>query len=352
MKPVKLGVIGCGVIGPTHMQAATDSESLDLVAIADLIPERVKAAAEKFNVSKTYPSGDALLDDPEVEAVVLAFPTGTRTALALRALAKGKHVLVEKPVAMNVGEVEAMMAAQGELVCGCCSCRYRFLPSSEFVTNFIASGALGPIRVVRCRATYPAGPPREGQQPPWRVNKALNGGGILVNWGCYDLDFLLGITGWTLKPTAVLARTWPIPPQFACHVAPGSDAEEHFAAMIACEGGSVINFERGERVPAQAEDAWQIIGTKGSLQLRMRPEEGKQVVFNNTSTEKGVFSEVVWEGDEEHAIVSTGPALDLARAIRGDRRPRTGMQQALVLQKITDGIYASAETGSPVEIHN
>ena len=351
MKQVNLGVIGCGVIGTIHIQNAVKSELINLVAVADQIKERTCEVAEKFDVEKTYSSGEALLKDPNVEAVVLALPTGIRTPLALRAFSCGKHVLLEKPAAMNVNEIKQMMEKPGELICACCSSRYRFLESADFVTDFIAGGALGKLRVVRCRVTFAAGPPPKKTPSIWRVNKSMNGGGILVNWGPYDLDYLLGITGWTLKPKLVLAQTWPIPPQFESHVAPGSDAEEHVAAMICCEGGTVIMFERGEQVPAQSENAWQLIGTKGSLQLRMLTEKEKKIVFNNSSTEKGVFSEVIWEGDEDSSRVHSGPVEDFARAIREKRQPKTGLEQALLIQKITDAIYASAEQARAIEIN-
>ena len=351
MKQVNLGVIGCGVIGTVHIQNAVKSELINLVAVADQIEERTREAAKKFGIKKTYSSGEALLKDPNVEAVVLALPTGMRTSLALRAFSSGKHVLLEKPAAMNTSELKQMMNARGELICACCSSRYRFLESADFTTNFIAGGALGKLRIVRCRATSAARPCPEKTPPVWRVNKVLNGGGILVNWGPYDLDYLLGITGWSLKPKLVLAQTWPIPPQFECHVAPGSDAEEHFAAMICCQGGTVIMFERGEQVAAQSENAWQLIGTKGSLQLRMITEKGKKIVFDNSSTEKGVFSEVIWEGEEDSSLVHSGPVNDFARAIREKCHPKTGLEQALVIQEITDAIYASAEQGKAIEIN-
>jgi predicted dehydrogenase len=352
MKQVHLGIIGCGVIGTIHIKAAVKSERLKVVAIADKSEERLRKIANEFGIKKTYSSGEMLLEDPDVEAVVLALPTGIRTPLALQAFRCGKHVLLEKPAAMNVNEIKQMIRARGKLVCACCSARYRFLPSADFATDFIASGALGELRVVRCRVISSAGPPPEKTPPPWRVSKSLNGGGILVNWGVYDLDYLLGITGWSLKPELVLAQTWHIPPQFQCHVAPGSDAEEHFAALIRCQKGTVILFERGECVAAQSDEAWQIIGTKGSLHLRMTSGKGNKIVFDNSSTEHGVFSEVIWEGDEDTGRVHTGPVDNFAGAIRGNEKPKTGLEQALIIQQITDAIYASAEEGKAIKINN
>ena len=156
--------------------------------------------AQKFNVPATYASAAALLNDPHVAAVVLALPTAGRTELALRALAAGKHVLIEKPVAMNAGEVRQLLAARGQRTVACCQSRLRHTPSAQAATAFIASGALGELRLVRCRANKPAGAAPPAPPPACRLNKALNGGGILVNWGCYDLDYLLGLTGWQLQP--------------------------------------------------------------------------------------------------------------------------------------------------------
>jgi predicted dehydrogenase len=120
MDPVKLGVIGCGVIGSVHLHFATQSSAVKVVAIADLIKERVEGAAAKFDIDKVYADGDALINDPEIEAVTLAFPAVWRTPLALRALARGKHVLIEKPIAMNAQEVEHLIAARGDRTVACC----------------------------------------------------------------------------------------------------------------------------------------------------------------------------------------------------------------------------------------
>ena len=119
MEPVKLGIIGCGVIGNgDHLPSATKSPLVELVAVADLIEGRVKAAEEKYSIPAAYNSGSELLEDDNVEAVVLAMPVRERTPLAYEALEKGRHVLLEKPVAHDVGEVEKMMALRGDRVVG------------------------------------------------------------------------------------------------------------------------------------------------------------------------------------------------------------------------------------------
>jgi predicted dehydrogenase len=350
MKPVKLGVIGCGVIGPHHLSSASKSPEIELVAIADLIEDNLKKASEQYKPKKTYTNGLDLINDPDVEAVVLAFPTVGRFKMAIEAFSKGKHVLTEKPVAMNADQVKQMIKARGNLIAGCCSSRYRFIEGAKIVTDFVASGALGDLRVVRCRNIGACGEEPTTPRPEWRLKKALNGGGILVNWGCYDLDYLLGITGWLLKPQTAFAQTWTIPPQFESHIAPGSDAETHYTAMIRCEGGTILEIERGEYMPTATEDAWQIIGTKGSLRLTMVTSNPKKIIHDDTSKEKGVMTKILWEGNENDAMVHAGPVLDFAQAIQEKRQPKTSLENAFIIQSITDAIYASASNGKAVEV--
>ena len=150
MEPVRLGIVGCGVIGTHHLQTATATPETEVIAIADVREDVAQAAAARFGVSRVYTDAEALFADPAVEGVVLALPAFARTDLALRAFAHGKHVLTEKPVARNAGEVQQMVAARGDLIAGCCSARYRFLASSEAVA--FSSPAGGWASFARCAA--------------------------------------------------------------------------------------------------------------------------------------------------------------------------------------------------------
>jgi len=350
MAQVKLGVIGCGVMGNVHLRAAQDCPDVRVVAVADLIEDRAREAAGKFSVPTIYTDGDALLGDADVEAVALALPACGRTALALEAFKNGKHVLTEKPVAMNAGEVRQLIDARGNLVAGCCSSRYRFPASAQATADFIATGALGDLRVLHARQLASVRPKPDKMPPEWRLKRALNGGGFLMNWGCYDLDYFLGLTGWSLRPRLVLAQTWPLAPQFASYIPPDSDAETQFAALIRCEGGTVITFERAEYAVVQPEAAWQIVGAKGSLRLTMLARDEKKLYHDYATPEDGVLAETIWEGDDDRTAIGAGLIADFAAAIIERRAPKTSLEQALIVQKITDAVYASARQGRAVEI--
>ncbi len=348
MEEVRLGIIGCGVIGRVHAQQATQIPNLRLVAVADLREEAAREVAQAFAVPAVYSDPEGLLQNPQVDAVILAFPTAGRTAVALRAFAHRKHVLLEKPVAMNAEEVRQMLAAKGDLIAGCCSSRYQFLPSFQVVKSFLASAKMGRLRLIRIRAAKPDEGPPKTTPPAWRLRRDLNGGGILMNWGCYDLDYLLALFDWQLRPRWVTAAMWTVPPPFEPHIAPNSDAETHVSAFLLFDEGIALSYERGEYMPTTSDDIWEIIGERGSLRFRMVPERGKAVLFCEGTTEAGVTPKVLWQGDETWEMVHAGVIADFAQAILEHRPPATSLERALLVQEITDAIYAAATKGEPV----
>lgn len=350
MKPVALGVIGCGVIGRHHLRAASRTETVRVVAVADLLEDRVREAAAQYDIPRHHRSGAALLDDPAVEAVILALPACGRFELAMEAFRNGLHVLDEKPVAMDARQVGEMIAARGNLVAVCGSSRVRYSETARRVRELIASGALGELRVLTCRAIVAPSEPPKTPPPTWRLIRAENGGGILMNWGCYDLDYLLGLTGWTLEPQTVLARTWTVPPTYRSYVAPGSDAETHIAALILCANGAAITYERSEFTAAQPESLWRITGDRGSLHLHLTAGKEFTVRFSQATADRGTVTQDLFPPAEEPKDGMQMQLEDFARAIREGGRPQTGLQEALVVQRISDAVYASAASGTAVRV--
>lgn len=345
---VRLGVVGCGVIGREHIKAAARCPDAELVAVADLRVEAAQAAAAEFNIPNVMASGEALAASDAVDALVLAMPTGVRAPVARAALDAGKHVLLEKPPAMNAAELADLAARRNGRVLACASSRFRHFDSARAATAAIAEGAVGNLRLVRFRGVGAARPPRN-PPPPWRLNRGLNGGGILVNWGIYDFDYVLGLTGWTLRPRWVLAGAWPVAPDVRDWVAPGSDAETHAVGSVLCDGGVLLHFERGEFLPSTGQNAWEIVGDRGTLHLDMVAQDRGRVTLD-TFDPGGVTSRTVWDGPDSGAGVHDGPLFDFVAAIREGRRPATGADEALVMQRLIDAVYRSADTGQPAAV--
>jgi len=350
MEPVRLGIIGCGVIGSVNLKDAMASACVKVVAAADLRVSRRDWATSQ-GIPRVYEDGRDLLDhDPDVEAVIIAYPSSTRTAMALRAFARGRHVLLEKPVANNARDVRTLMSRQGGLVCGCLSSRFRFTESARKVESLVASGVLGEIRRLHVRALLSGGVKTDRVPPPWRESFCMNAGGILTNWSCYDLDYIMGLCGWRFQPRQILAQTWPCIPEFRCHIAPESDAEAHFSALVVGDDGSVLTIERGEFMPIANESAWQIIGTRGALRLAMVSSAERIMLLDTASEATGVVSETLWEGADEGTCSNQLAIEDFAAAVRTGREPATSLEHALKMMQITDGIYRSAQEGTAVSV--
>lgn len=340
-QPVRLGLIGCGVIGRKHLEAARELEDAAVVGIADLDEDLLAEVAATFGIGRTTTRADDLIEDPEIDGIVVALPTGVRTPIARRVLENEKHLLVEKPVAMNAGEVEDLIALQRDRVAACCSSRFRFINAAAQARAAIAAGEIGCLRTIRIEALSPPPAARPDNPPPWRLSRRLNGGGILLNWGSYDLDFMLGVLDWGFTPLTATARTFSVPAPYADWIAPDSDAETHVIAQVHGEDGVVLDYERAEFHPGKAVCTWSFSGDRGTLSLNPVADPIELVLVKTDET--GTL-QTTSLGQEalDHDGMHAGPVTDFARSIRTGNPPMTPLDRALVIARITDAIYASA----------
>jgi len=348
---LNLAIIGCGVVAPYHLRAVAKLTTARVAAVCDLRADVAERTAAAHGIPRWSSAPAEIFADPSIDGVILALPAAARTELALEAFRHGKHVLTEKPVAVSAAEVRRLIAAQGACVGACCSSRYRSFESARAAREFLRTRALGALRAITCRAVVPAGPPPQSPPPAWRLRRDLNGGGILMNWGCYDLDYLLGLLDFKLTPLHALARTWRVGHPFAAYAAPGSDAETHVTALVTFAEGCVLTYERAEFSTLPRENRWQITGEAGTLTLAMLKASSANVVLTAPDPAAGTATRVLWEGDEsvlpyEH----DGVVFDFVDAILRRRAPQTSLADALLVARITDAVYRSADRGGPVNV--
>lgn len=344
-----LALIGCGVIAQYHLRAVAKMSNARVAAVCDVRADVAQKTAAEFGVPRWTAVAAELFADPSIDGVILALPASVRTGLALEALAHGKNVLIEKPTSMNAAEIDRMIAARGRATVACCASRYRSFESAQAAREFLRRGALGALRAISCRAVTPAGAPPKNPPPVWRLRRDLNGGGILVNWGCYDLDYLFGLLDFRLTPTAALARTWRVGAPFAAYAAPGSDAETHVTALVTFAEGCALTYERAEFSTLPKDHRWQITGERGTLTLVMTKAAAANVVLTAPDAERGTVTRVLWEGDEaSQTLEHDGVVIDFVAAIEQRRAPRTTLEDARLVARVTDAIYRSADSGAPV----
>lgn len=350
MAKVRLGVIGCGVIGRHHLTSAKQIQDIETTAIADVRAEAARAYAEEFRVPHVFPDGRTLIDSGEADAVVLALPAVHRFDLAAAALKRGIPILLEKPVARNADEVQTLLDLQKDTVAACCSSRYRFLPMANQVTKAIADGLVGKLRQIRGHLVRPVKPLPETLPPAWRLNRRLNGGGFMSNWGCYFLDFLLGVYEWQLAPRQVFGQTWGLPLELSDYVPEGSDAEVKLAAHVRMLDGATIDLDLSEYGYLPEHSVCEIHGSTGALRFNIIPEHPSRLFHYTGDRRRGLVETILWEAEQDHQLVHRGVLANFAAAVLGQEAAKTDLNHSLTIQRITDGLYASAADGHSVSL--
>jgi predicted dehydrogenase len=178
---LRLGLLGAAKIAPAAIVAPVRaSTEATLVAVAARDKERAKAFAAKHGIPRVHDSYDALLADPEIDAVYVPLPNGSHGEWAIKAVAAGKHVLCEKPVAANAEEATQMARAatsNGRIIME--AFHYRYHPLAQRIADIVSGGELGEIREIRSSMCFPL--PIFGDIR-YRFDLA---GGAMMDAGCY-----------------------------------------------------------------------------------------------------------------------------------------------------------------------
>ena len=189
----QIGIIGCGAIGTVHAKSA-HAAGLEVAGAWDLNPAAAAKLAETYPDCVVHDSLDALLSS-EVAAVAVAVPNNAHRDCAVAALDAGKHVLLEKPMALSVAECDDIIAAKeragaGQVLQLGFVCRG--LPTASAVKAMVEEGRFGSIYHVKCSMYRHRGIPGLGG---WFTTKALSGGGPLIDLGVHVLDLAMYLTG-------------------------------------------------------------------------------------------------------------------------------------------------------------
>lgn len=208
MREVRVGIIGLGFMGKTHLSAYADAPGCVVQGVADLaIDAAMSASAGNLQTGaggldwsrlSRYPSPAHLLDDPTIDAVSICTPTDTHVELAIAALKAGKHVLVEKPVALRAEDVRRVADAAGATDRVCMPAMVmRFWPGWAWLAERVRDGTFGPLESLSMQ--------RLGAGPTWNAEFYRNpsrSGGALADLHIHDADFACWLFG---KPTSVVS---------------------------------------------------------------------------------------------------------------------------------------------------
>jgi len=280
---VGVGVIGVGGISSyVHLPALRLLPEAEIVALCDSNAHLLRERAVEYDVAHIYADYQDLLALPAVDAVVVATPTVLHAPIALAAVSAGKHVLVEKQLAMTYTEAQGMYeAAERAGVRHMTAFTYRFVPAMRYLKHLVGQGVAGVPRHLRI-ARFQDWPEED---LGWRQTKALAGSGEVGDMGAHRIDFCHDLVG-PIARVVGLTRTYvperaargggvPVPADvedFAAFIA-------EFAPGVGVDQGAVAVFDlskvtKGRQLGGQALDELELYGTEGTLIYHLhRPHE-------------------------------------------------------------------------------
>ena len=281
------GIIGCGVIAAWHAEAIRQCAGIRLAGAWDIRAEAAQDFCCHYAIQQ-YETLEALLQDPHIQAVCVCTPSGRHAAMAMRAVESGKHVLLEKPMALSMEEAEALITAADErnVKLGVVS-QWRFAPTTGLLKEAVENGRFGKILIADLAMNY-CRTAEYYVSKPWRGTYAMDGG-ILMNQGIHGIDILQYIVGPVRQVFGIARRL-------------------HHDIEVPDSVSAILEFACGAVGVVQATTAacpgsprvMRLYGTKGTMTL----------------TEDAITS---WMTGEDRDAVCEKPAIATCRPVAADR---------------------------------
>ncbi len=343
MQKLKIGIVGAGNIAVNaHLPAYREVGNVEIVAIADLNRDRAKEAAEKFGIPAYFGSVEEMLENVELDAVDICTWNNGHAPVCIAAAKAGKHIVCEKPMAMNIAEAKAMEAAVKEAgVTFMLAVPGRFNTQNMYVREMFERGELGDVYYAKV-----ANVRRRGTPTGWFTDKKTSGGGPVIDIGVHSIDAAWYLMG-TPKPTRISAMT------FAPHgdyqtkgvgrwqgtPSPDNqfDCEDSGAGIIHFENGATMLFEATWAINAPDHTAVQIVGSQAGVTLNPLTVYGERADY--------LSNDVITVGDNDRFAEEL---KHFAQCVLDGTTPKYPVEQAVQMQAILNGIYESAESGKEV----
>jgi len=257
MTTLRWGLIGSGdIVQKRVAPALRDLPTCDLVAVSRARYELVESFAKEFGARKWYRTWQELLSDDEIDAVYIATPVYLHREQAIASANAGKHVLCEKPLAMNVKECDEIIAACRTNSVKLCVAYYRyFYPVIERVKSIIADGEIGDVVLAQINA-FEWFNPQAGNPRYWLIKKEKSGGGPMFDFGCHRIEVLANLFGNFRQVKSIVSN-----------VAFEREVEDTALALFQFEN-RVCATLTVTHAATEAQDTLDIFGTKGSIHIK------------------------------------------------------------------------------------
>lgn len=345
MGKIGFAIIGLGGIAEVHARVIESLDNCCLAAVCSRTIDKAKEFSSRHGNPKVYDEVEYLLEDPDVDIVVVTTPCGAHLHPAELAMKAGKHVIIEKPIEINVERAERLKTiAEEEGVYLTCIFQSRFMPVVQVLKETIDSGRFGRISMVNAEVKWYRGQ-SYFESAPWRGSMELCGGGILINQAIHTIDLLLYLTG---DPVEVSAYS-----DIIAHE--NIEVEDVAAAIMRYKNGALGVIEATTGSYPGSVRRIEINGTKGTI------------VVEDDSIVKWDFADKKAEDDEikkrfsslSDANSASDPTSvdiryfvnqynDFINAISNGYDPNVTPAESMRSVRLIEAIYESAKAHRPV----
>jgi D-xylose 1-dehydrogenase (NADP+, D-xylono-1,5-lactone-forming) len=320
---VKWGIVSTADINQKVIPGAHASPKVDLAGVASRDRARAEEYARQWEIPRAYGSYDALLADPEIEAVYISLPNTLHCEWSIRAVEAGKHVLCEKPLSRRAEEVEAAFDAAeraGRLLTE--GFMYRHNPQTKRLQELVAGGAIGELRLIRSVFSYSL-----YDEDNIRLRTEVEGG-ALMDVGCYDVSAARLFGG---EPERVYGEAWFGP----------TGTDWTFAGTLRFPNDLLALFHCGTALVQQ--DELELVGSDGSLFV----DDPWHVLEPGIELRRGgAAGRIPVERADSYRL----ELENMSDAIRGESELLLGRVDAVAQARALGALHESATTARPVSL--
>ncbi len=319
---LRWGLIGCGDIARKRVAPALrDNETSELIAVARARADLAASFANEFGAKRWYAEWQELLRDDEIDAVYIATPVHLHATQAIAVAEAGKHVLCEKPMAMNVQECDRMIdAAHSQGVQLGVAYYRRFYPVVQRLKEIIQSGEIG-LPVMAQIEAFEWFDPASDDPRAWLLQKRRAGGGPMFDFGCHRIEVLLNIFGPITEVRSLVANT-----------VFDREVEDTAAALFRFAGGACAVLSVSHAA-VEAKDTLNIFGSLGSIRVPVLNKGKLQVI-----TKSRERFETLSPAANLHAPLIE----DFTNAVLSDGEPSVTGETGRAVGRIETEIYRDA----------
>ncbi|HEY2174731.1 MAG TPA: Gfo/Idh/MocA family oxidoreductase [Mycobacteriales bacterium] len=354
-RPLRVGVVGLGYAGRTHLTSYLPIPGVEVVALAGLEPDRLQALGAEHGVPHLHARWEDLVARDDLDAISVCSPTHLHAPITIAALESGRHVLCEKPLARTGAEGEQMVraAAKAGRVLQI-AFNHRERGDVHTLKQHIDDGGLGDIYYAKTRWVRRSGIPGLGS---WFTNKEMSGGGPMIDLGVHMLDLTLFLLG-EPQVTSVSANTYSelgsrgrggTAGTDKQQVGSGFEVEDLGTAFLRLAGGGTLLLEASWATyrPDGDDFGVTLYGTEGGAEINVPNYAWEDTLrlYSDVADAPAVIAPRVGRGEGHRAVVRS-----FVEKVRGDDWAQHIGTDALARARIIDACYASAREGREVAV--